>query len=281
MARLPRLVVANQLHHVITRGNNEQSVFVDDADCQQFLDWLRDAARQYRVAIHGYLLLPNRVQLLVTPADELGLGKMMQSVGRRYVPYFNARHRRSGSLWEGRFRATVMDADLYFMESLRLLAFLPVKAGLAADIASYPWSSHAHHLGLRKQAWLTDHAAYWQLGNTPFDREIAYQEFCTHEPDRKLAEAIEQATHQGWVLGSPAFKAALAKLTDRRLQPAKRGRPPKVPSAPTPTPVSSASLAPTPSSLPLPAQHSGPVDVTAPAADIKAPDQAGSDASGI
>lgn len=227
MARLPRLVVANHLHHVIARGNNEQSVFIDDADCQQFLDGLREAARQYRVAVHGYVLLPNRVQLLVTPTDDAGLGKMMQAIGRRYVPYFNARHRRSGSLWEGRYRTTVLDADAYFMECVRLLEFQPVKAGLAADMVSYPWSSHAHHLGLRKQAWLTDHAAYWKLGNTPFDREIAYQEFCAHPPERKQAEAIEMATSRGWVVGSASFKASLAKLTDRRLQPARRGRPPK------------------------------------------------------
>ena len=236
MARLPRLVVANHLHHVIARGNNEQSVFIDDTDCQQFLDSLREAARQYRVAVHGFVLLPNRVQLLVTPSDDFGLGKMMQAVGRRYVPYFNARHRRSGSLWEGRYRTTVLEADAYFMECVRLLEYQPVKAGLAADMVSYPWSSHAHHLGLRKQAWLTDHAAYWKLGNTPFDREIAYQEFCSHAPGRKEADAIEQATSRGWALGSAAFKASLAKLTDRRLQPAKRGRPPKTPPQESPLP---------------------------------------------
>lgn len=234
MARLPRLVVASHLHQVIARGNNEQSVFIDDADCQQFLDWLRDAARQYRVAVHGYVLLPRRVQLLVTPADESGLGKMMQSVGRRYVPYFNARHRRSGSLWEGRYRTAVIDADAYFMDCIRLLEYQPVKAGLAADMASYPWSSHAHHLGLRKQPWLIDHAVYWKLGNTPFDREIAYQQFCAHAPERKLADAIDLATHRGWALGSAAFKASLAKLTDRRLQPARRGRPPKAKPAAAP-----------------------------------------------
>lgn len=241
MARLSRLVVANHLHHVVARGNNEQSVFVDDTDCQQFLDWLRDAARQYRVAIHGYVLLPNRVQLLVTPSDEPGLGKMMQALGRRYVPFFNARHRRSGSLWEGRYRTTVLDADAYFMECIRLLEYQPVKAGLSTDMASYRWSSHAHHLGLGKQAWLTDHAAYWRLGNTPFDREIAYQQFCAHLPDRKAADAIDQATNRGWALGSATFKASLARLTDRRLQPARPGRPAKPASAPLPTKTESPS----------------------------------------
>jgi putative transposase len=227
MARLPRLVVPNHLHHVIARGNNEQSVFIDDADYQYYLDGIRDAARRYRVAIHAYALLPNRVHLLVTPSDDSGLGKMMQAVGRLYVPYFNARHRRSGSLWEGRYRTTVIDADTHFAHCARLIEQLPLQAGLCADMASYDWSSHAHHVGLRRQPWLTDHPAYWALGNTPFDREASYQQQCAIPLDRKLAQAIEEATHKGWVLGSEAFKARLAKLTPRRLQPARRGRPGK------------------------------------------------------
>lgn len=233
MARLPRLVVPNQLHHIIARGNNEQSVFIDAADYQQFLQWLREAARQWRVAIHAYALLPNRVQLLATPSDADGLGKMMQSVGRLYVPYFNARHRRTGSLWEGRFRATVIDAEQYFLGCAHWIEFQPVQAGLAADMAAWPWSSHAHHLGQRREPWLVDHPIYWQLGNTPFDREIAYQQLCAMPPERKLSEALADATHKGWVLGSDAFQAALARLTGRRLQPARRGRPRKQVSTPS------------------------------------------------
>jgi putative transposase len=232
MARLPRLVVPNHLHHVIARGNNEQSVFIDDADYHHYLDGLRDAARRHRVAIHAYALLPNRVHLLVTPSDDTGLGKMMQAVGRLYVPYFNARHRRSGSLWEGRFRATVLDADTHFAPCARLIEQLPLQAGLCGDMASYGWSSHAHHAGLRRQPWLTDHPAYWALGNTPFDREASYQQLCAIPLDRKLAQAIEEATHKGWALGSEAFKARLAKLTPRRLQPARRGRPAKPEASP-------------------------------------------------
>ncbi len=100
-------------------------------------------------------------------------------------------------------------------------------AGLAPDMAVYPWSSHAHHLGLRKQAWLKDHAVYWALGNTPFDREAAFQQLCEVPPDPRIADAIEAATRKAWALGGEAFKASLAKLTDRRLQPARRGRPPR------------------------------------------------------
>lgn len=233
MARLPRLVVAHQLHHLVVRGNNGQPVFLDESDYRQFLSWLRDAAQRERVAVHAYVLLPDRVQLLATPADEDALGRMVQAVGRQYVPWFNARHGRSGSLWEGRFRATVLDAETYFAVCAHWIEYQPVLAGVSADMASYPWSSHAHHLGVSKQAWLTDHPQYWRLGNTPFDREIAYQQRCELPPDPKTTDAIETATRKAWALGSESFKAALAKLTGRRLQPARRGRPRKSPAVDT------------------------------------------------
>ncbi len=237
MARLPRLVVPHHLHHVVARGNNDQAVFLDETDYRQFLDWLREAAQQHRVAIHAYALLPGRIHLLATPADEPGLGRMMQAVGRHYVPWFNARHGRSGSLWEGRFRATVMDAREYFCPCAHWVEYQPVLAGWVADMADYPWSSHAHHLGLRKQAWLTDHPVYWSLGNTPFDREAAFKQLCESPPDPRTSEAIEAATRKAWALGGEAFKASLAKLTDRRLQPARRGRPPRRPADPAGSPA--------------------------------------------
>lgn len=227
MARLPRLVVANHLHHLIALAHHQQALFVDEPDYQQFLFVMAEAAQQHRVALHAYVLLPDRVHLLATPSDAVGLGKMMQAIGRVYVPYFNARHHRSGSLWGGRYRATVVDADSYFMACAYFIEHLPVQTGVSHDLAAYPWSSYAHHAGLSRQSWLTDHPTYWSLGNTPFDREAAYQRICGQPPAQSLMAAIEAATHKGWVLGSDRFKAALAKLTPRRLQPARRGRPPK------------------------------------------------------
>jgi putative transposase len=225
MARLPRLVVANHLHYLIALAHHQQVLFVDETDYQRFLSALADAARQYRVALHAYVLLPDRVHLLATPSDPLGLSKMMQAVGRIYVPYFNARHQRSGSLWGGRFRATVLDAASYFNECAHLIEYLPVQSGASQDVSAYPWSSYPHHAGLQRQPWLTDHPVYWAMGNTPFDREAAYQRRCTQPPDPELTAAIEAATHKGWALGPEAFQASLAKLTQRRLQPARRGRP--------------------------------------------------------
>ena len=228
MARLPRLVIPNQLHHVIAQGHNDQPVVRDDADHQAFLNWLREAAQQSRVAIHAYVLLPSRLHLLATPSDDTGLSRMMQSLGRLYVPYFNARHARTGSLWEGRFRATVLDPVAYFVPCAHLIEQQPVSAGLVSDIAAYPWSSYAHHIGYRKEPWLTDHPAYWALGNTPFEREAAYKQISESPASADVNEKILLATRNAWALGSEEFCRRLAKLTVRRLVPTKRGRPRKL-----------------------------------------------------
>ena len=225
MARLPRLVVPHHLHHLVARGNNDQAVFLDEADYQGFLSALIEAARQHAVAIHAYVLLPNSLQLLVTPGDAMALGKMMQTIGRQYVPWFNSRHQRTGSLWEGRFRATVLEADAYFVPCAQLIEYQPIQAAVSMDMEFYRWSSHAHHTGARRQAWLSDHAAYWRLGNTPFEREAAYKQACLTPPDPDFVQALDQATRKSWALGSDSFCAGLAKLTERRLKPAKRGRP--------------------------------------------------------
>jgi putative transposase len=231
MARLPRLVVPNHLHHIVARGNNDQPIVLDDADCQQFLSSLRDSAQRSSVAIHAYVLMPSRVHLMATPSNAEGLGKLMQAVGRHYVPYFNTRHRRSGNLWEGRFRATVMEADKYFLACAQLIEQQPVVAGIVSDPLSYTWSSYAHHSGARREVWLADHPAYWALGNTPFEREAAYQQLAQASDSAELIADIEAATRKAWPLGSEEFRRRLGQLTDRRLEPARRGRPRKQPAA--------------------------------------------------
>lgn len=235
MARLPRLVVPNQPHHVIQSGIDRQTIFRDADDHAAFLRWLRDAARQFKVAIHAYVLMPNHLHLLASPSDATGLARMMQWVGRQYVPYFNAKYQRSGTLWQGRYRATVIDAERYLMACSRYIESNPVRAGLAATPADYPWSSCAHHVGSRPDPLITDHAAYWALGNTPFAREAAYQELMAHVPQADEVALLTDAAWKGWALGSDQFKATLAKQANRRVSPAKRGRPGKQPGTNVPT----------------------------------------------
>ncbi|MGH8808586.1 MAG: transposase [Noviherbaspirillum sp.] len=227
MARLPRLVIPNQAHHILQSGNDRQAIFRDADDYAAFLAWLREAARQFKVALHAYALLPNQVHLLVSPSDDTGLSRMMQWVGRHYVPYFNLKYQRSGTLWQGRYKATVIDAEQYFLACSQYIESSPVRAGLVMIPTDYPWSSVAHHVGSRADPLITDHPLYWALGNTPFDREAAYRALLDQGLSANEVHAFDEATVKAWPLGSEKFKILLAKQTNRRVSPAKRGRPAK------------------------------------------------------
>lgn len=235
MARLPRLVVPNQPHHIIQSGNDRQTVFRDADDYLAFLRWLREAARQFKVAIHAYVLMPNHVHLLASPSDSEGLGKMMQWVGRHYVPYFNARYGRTGTLWQGRYKAAVIDSEPYFLLCSRYIESNPVRAGIAASPSDYSWSSFAHHAGIRPDSVITDHPLFWALGNTPFEREAAYKALMDQGLGSAEVETLTHAALKGWPLGSDHFRTQLAKQVNRRVAPAKRGRPQKATVSPKPS----------------------------------------------
>ena len=225
MARLPRLIVPHQPHHIVQHGNDRQPIFREPEDYQRFLGWLRDSARQYKVAIHAYVLTPAQLQLLATPSDEEGLAQAMQRVGRYYVPWYNAKYARSGSLFQGRFKTSVIDAAAYFLQCSLYIELAPVRAGLATEALAYPWSSHAHHAGVSLDAAITDHASYWALGNTPFQREALYKQLAERSLTSAQLQVIEKSVLKGWPLGSDAFKANLEKKAQRQVLPAKRGRP--------------------------------------------------------
>ncbi|MES3022970.1 MAG: transposase [Pseudomonadota bacterium] len=233
MARLPRLVIPHQPHHVIQRGNDRQRIFRDDEDHQRFLGWLRESAKEFKVAIHAYVLMGNHLHLLASPSDPNGLAQMMQRVGRYYVPWFNHKYGRTGSLFQGRFKTSLVDAERYFMVCSRYIELNPVRARLVADPRDYPWSSYRHHAGVQPDPLVTDHALFWALGNTPFQREAAYTELAGRAlGDAELA-IINQAVLKGWPLGSDAFKQDLQQKMKRQVLPAKRGRPAKAaPAAP-------------------------------------------------
>lgn len=231
MARQPRLILPNQPHLIIQRGNDNQVIFRDDDDYRRFLDYLRESAKFYRVAIHAYVLMPNHLHLLATPSDEDGLAAMMQKVGRLYVPWFNNKHGRSGTLFQGRFRTSVIDPDAYFLACIRYIELNPQRSQLVFDLLDYPWSSYAHHAGVRPDPLITDHAKYWELGNTPFQREAAFIELAQQGMSGQELDTINAAVLKGAPLGSHAFKVELEHKTKRQILPAKRGRPFKVKAA--------------------------------------------------
>jgi len=225
MARQPRLTVAGYPHHVIQRGNNRQPIVLDDADRLRLLALLAEYAPRCRVALHAYVLMDNHFHLLATPETQDGLPQMMQAVGRSYVRYFNNRHGRSGTLWEGRYKSTLIETERYLLACMVYIDLNPVRAGMVAETAQYGWSSHRHCIGQAVDKLVTPHALLWNLGNTPFAREAAYRDLVRAGISPQQQEALTYTALMGWVLGSAAFLKSLQEGTTRRLAPGQRGRP--------------------------------------------------------
>ena len=225
MARLPRLTLPHYPHHIIQRGNNRQPIFASVADYQMLLDLLDENARKFNVAIHAYVLMSNHFHLLATPATPDGLPQMMQAVGRRYVRYFNDSQKRTGTLWEGRYKSTLIQTDRYLLTCMAYMDLNPVRAGLVSGPQDYPWSSYGHFTGQRIDKLVTPHPLVWALGNTPFAREAAYAQLVLSGISPVQQAALTEATLNGWALGEPDFVADLQKRTQRRVSKSAAGRP--------------------------------------------------------
>ncbi len=225
MARLPRLTLADHPHHVIQRGHNGQSIFIDPADRERLLALMADSATRFGVAIHAYVLLDNAFRLLATPGTSDGVPQFMQAIGRGYVRYFNDRHGRSGTLWDGRYRSTLIQAERYLLACMVDIDWRPVREKLANEPGAFAWSSHGHYAGLRQDRLVTPPALYWTLGNTPFAREARYAEL-VHAGVAAGDEAmLAEATLKGWAAGDQKFAESLHKATERRTVKGKAGRP--------------------------------------------------------
>ncbi|WP_343622815.1 REP-associated tyrosine transposase [Roseateles puraquae] len=227
MARLPRLILADQPHHIILRGNNRQAIFFSDLDRQHLLNILAEVSVVNKVALHAYVLMDNHFHLLATPPSADALSRMMQALGRRYVGWFNARHQRSGTLWEGRFRAGLIEGERHLLACMRYVELNPVRAGLCPQPQDWPWSSARHHLGLERLGVITEHPLYWSLGNTPFDREHAWREFMDQGVPAHEQALFTAAALRGRPVASEAFLKPLEEAHPRVAQKRPRGRPRK------------------------------------------------------
>lgn len=225
MARLPRQAIAAYPHHVIQRGHNRQRVFVDDDDRRRYLGWLQEASLAHGLAIHAYVLMDNHVHLLVTPADDTSLSLTMQSVGRRYVRWFNSRHGRTGTLWEGRFRSSLVEADRYLLACQRYIEANPVRAGMVASVDEWPWSSHRHHVGLAVDPLVRPHPTVWALGNTPFERESAYRRLFDEGVSQREDQWLGVCLAGGKPIASTDFQKQVEVSRGLRLIPRPVGRP--------------------------------------------------------
>lgn len=223
MARLPRFVLPGYPQHVIQRGNNRQQILFREDDYWFLWEKIGDAAEKFDCRVHAYCLMPNHFHLLLTPFSQNGIGKLMQSVGRFYVRYFNIHQDRTGTLWEGRYRATLIDPDAWLIPVSQYVENNPVRAGLVTDPAEYGWSSYAANAQGADDRLITPHEVYTCLGRSQQARVAAYASgFATPMGEDQL-QRIRDATHKAWVLGDTAFCEQVEGQLNRRTQPRQRG----------------------------------------------------------
>ena len=225
MARLPRVILAGYPLHIMVRGNNSQEIFFSDDERKSYLEWLKDAAREYELAIHAFVLMPSHVHILTTPKTPLSASRVMQSVGRRYAQIFNQTHHRTGTVWEGRFKSALIEPEPYLLLCQKYIEQNPVRAGLVSDSEKWHWSSCRHHIGAGTIPWISDHPLYWALGNTPFERQLAWQK-TMKEPinDHDLLKVSDHLNY-GWPMVTTLGLEQIAFKTNRPLTPRRAGRP--------------------------------------------------------
>ena len=226
MARHPRLIVPGIALHINQRGNDRQACFREDSDRLVYLAKLGEFCKHWRCALHAYCLMTNHVHLLLTPAHEDGPPLLMRDLGRSYVRYYNDRHRRTGSLWEGRFHSCLVDSPQYVIACHRYLERNPVRAHMVGSPGAYRWSSYAGNSGARRDVLLTPHPQYWALGLEEQTRFAAYAALCREDDDADFLAAIRDATEGGLALIGDELKSRLT-AQGLRVDRAKPGRRPK------------------------------------------------------
>jgi putative transposase len=237
MARQPRCAVAGLPHLVALRLLGDVAGRMTEADRDLQLQLLAGGLAASRVSLHAYCLGADRSLLLLTPEDAGAPARLVQDLGRRLAVEFNRRHGRTGPLFSGRFRSTVVQAERHLVEAMRFVEQLPLRHG-ETDPLSWRWSSAAAHCGQARDPLITDHPAYWQIGNTPFDREVRHRGLLAEPLDSDALRRFESALAGGWPLGDAAFLATVAQQVDRRLVPRAPGRPRKPPATTRPAELS-------------------------------------------
>jgi putative transposase len=206
LPRHPRFCPRDFPVHVIQRGNNRQAIFTSDKDIAAYAYWLAEGAEKFELFVHGWVFMTNHVHLLLTPRQDESVSRLMQSLGRRYVGYFNYAYARTGTLFEGRFRSSLVQDDEYFLTCLRYIELNPVRAGMVMDPGDYRWSSYRDHAyGLRTRMW-SPHTNYLALGNHAKDRQSAYRVMINEALEVDVVAKIRHCVNTGLVLGTEAFR---------------------------------------------------------------------------
>jgi putative transposase len=222
MARHPRLIVPGVALHIYQRGNDGRDCFREDSDRLVYLSGLGEHCRQWQCVLHAYCLMTNHVHLMLTPTHEDTPALVMRDLGRLYVRYFNDRHSRTGSLWEGRFHSCLIDSARYALGCQRYIDLNPVRAGMVPSAAAYRWSSYAGNSGALRDPLLTPHAEYLAMSNDESRRCAAYAALCREAEEPEFLASIRDATFGGLPLVGEGLKSRLVAM-GIRLERAKPG----------------------------------------------------------
>jgi putative transposase len=222
MPRQARLVLPDVALHVVQRGHNRGTCFGHDSDRLVYLTLLRDLSRTNGCALHAYCLMTNHVHLLLTPGDERACATLMRNLGQRYVQYFNHRHERSGTLWEGRFRSCLVDSARYVLACHRYIELNPVRAGMAISAAAYPWSSHSANAGYVEDRSLSPHPEYLALSHDKKSRQTVYRQLFEGGDEPAFLAALREATNSGFPMIGERLKPRITAM-GRQLTPRKPG----------------------------------------------------------
>jgi putative transposase len=223
MSRQPRFVLVGHPQHVIIRGNNREPIFKQNNDYQFYLDKLKAACDKHHCDIHAYVLMTNHVHLLITPYIKNGISKAMQMVGRYYVQYFNKANQRTGTLWEGRYKATLIDSERYALICYRYIEMNPVRANMVEHPAEYLWSSYQTNSLGKVNSLVVPHILYRALGKNCKERQKNYRKLFATGLGEETLDTIRAATNKAWVLGDAYFKDAIAEQLDRPVEAQSRG----------------------------------------------------------
>ena len=225
MPRQPRLLIDGYPLHIIQRGHNRQHCFLGSRDYSRYLAWLSEAAGELDCGLHAYVLMTNHVHLLVTPRDASSVPRLIMSVGRRYVQYFNRSYGRTGTLWDSRYKSSTIESDAYLLACYRYIELNPVRAGLVTHPADYPWSSHRANAMGQSDSRLMPHACFLGLGTDAHARREAYRRLFEQSFEETLVEDIRRSLNLCLPLGTRRFAERLEQVTGLRCEPRPRGRP--------------------------------------------------------
>lgn len=216
MPREPRFNLPGIPQHIIQRGNNREPCFYSERDYLQYLDDLKQSASKYHCRIHAYVLMTDHVHLLVTPMIENGVSQMMQTLGQRYVKYFNQTHKRTGTLWGGRFKSSLIDSDIYLLTCMCYIELNPVRANLVLHPCDYRWSSYQRNAESSDDSIIDSHPIYRTLGETGDERRFVYRELFQRHLDNDVIHQIRDALNHELVLGRSRFKDRIKEIAKQQ-----------------------------------------------------------------